>query len=137
MKTTIILSEIDTLIADLSKTDAKSKQDFINLRGKPKLAIIGEVDLYINGILRSRELRQLEYGEKVILEQVVRDPDNDNTDYLHSRIFNRNKLPSSWTLEVYEEEKDDVSFEVEVWNSENQDIIPEIEKFYGTEIAVS
>jgi len=95
-KNTVIVSEIDKTIELLEEFNIKYK-----------LTIIGTVEGYglnddlnmFDGVSKNYEIRKLEYKDKVIMEQMIRDEDCDANDYIVSRKFDKSKAPKKWKIE--------------------------------------
>lgn len=95
-KDTINVSEIDSTIRVLE-----------TLNEPYKLIILGEVmGLGLNDTLGHGQeeypIRKLEFRDKVVLERMDRTEDCDADDYLVSFMFDKNKVPKKWKLEIKE-----------------------------------
>lgn len=92
-KNTMNCSEIDKTIELLKE-----------LKIKYKVKVLGTVTGYGNNDAYAKsdkhKIRRLEYNDKVILEQIRRNDDCDENDFIISKKFNKNKTPKNWKIEV-------------------------------------
>jgi len=89
-KNTVKLSRVDDIIKVLNKT----RQDY-------SLTILGKIiskGLNDNG--KEHEMRRLEYGSVIVMEQIIKTKDKDSNDMIVSVEFDRGVEPKEWKLEV-------------------------------------
>lgn len=94
-KQTINCSEIDKTIELLKEFGAEYK---LTILGEVQgMGCNDDVDIF-DGLSRKHKIRKLEYKDKVILEQMCRNPDCDENDLIVSKKFNKDKVPK-WKIE--------------------------------------
>ncbi len=87
-------------VSEINKTIELLKE----FKVKYKLTVLGKVEGYgLNDDYKddsTYEIRKLEYKDKVIIEQMVREEDCDSDDFITSKKFNKNKVPKKWKIEA-------------------------------------
>ena len=91
-KNTISCSEIDKTIELLSELSIP-----YSLKILGKVTGYGLNDDYAK--TDQHKIRQLEYKEKVILEQMIRNDDCDSDDVIYSFKFDKQDVPKKWKVE--------------------------------------
>ena len=90
-KNTIKISEIDIIINLLQELNTPYK---LTILGKVKgLGLNDTGDVYY-------EIRKLEYKDIVILERMERSKDCDADDVIVSYVFEKDKEPENWKIEI-------------------------------------
>ena len=92
-KNTIITSSVDSIIETLSNLNTPyCLEEIGKVRGYGLNDDYNGVDFY--------PLRKLEYGDFVVLEQIIRTTDCDTDDTIISKSFPKDKIPKRWKKEV-------------------------------------
>ena len=95
-KQTQILSRVDAVVALLKERRVHHKLTLLNRvegRGANDLDAIKER-------YRTYLIRKLEFGEIVILEQLIRTRDNELDDYIISKQFFGKYIPKNWHVKI-------------------------------------
>ena len=93
-KNTICISNIDGIVEVLEEAGATYKMTTLG-----RVAGWGLNDTFENR--KDYPIRKLEYGDKVILERMLRSHDCDVDDVITSFKFDKKDAPQNWEIEVF------------------------------------
>ena len=83
----------------INKSKVDSMIEFLTMHDVPFFVVpmVEKKDQYSNCFI---QIRRLEFETKVMLEQLVRASDSDDTDIIISQVFESGKEPLDWLTEI-------------------------------------